>query len=415
MTRKAKMRREQGVRFFGRTVVAVAGITATGFALDRYFTNQDRMAIAQRLGDLPEVKGSPDFEIGMGMTNGLRERSVIKPGTKASISKSIARLTAGAEELVTPVPEPSHERAFHDGVRGPKEALLASSAAPLVETRDEPVLANVEEPDLQAGNGIEAQPSPLPLVAVKEEAITNAEMLLPPPIKPATMTENVAAVFGADKSSETIAEIAAASPTGVPSASLAEDATMIEQASAPEASRIVASVQAGARDDEPARDRPAKVMDDTASDATRTSANPPVNALASSQRPNRASFKPSLDATSDLKVNAPEQTERVPSEQSVSKSSLTASLNHPSDLPYLGALVSPGSLTIARIVADSPAYEGGLQVGDEVQAFDGVSLTKSIELARVFRSKVAGDLVMLEVMRDGQVVQLDVRLGSAPR
>ncbi len=70
-----------------------------------------------------------------------------------------------------------------------------------------------------------------------------------------------------------------------------------------------------------------------------------------------------------------------------------------------GALVS-------QVVADSPAAQGGIQVGDIILSVDGVAVEESRTLPPLIGSLTPGDKVSLRILRDGRRQRLRLMLGS---
>ena len=71
---------------------------------------------------------------------------------------------------------------------------------------------------------------------------------------------------------------------------------------------------------------------------------------------------------------------------------------------------------ISHVVAGSPAAEGGVQVGDVVMAFDGISTDEEDEVlwAAMKRSLVPGKVITLAVVRDGAPKDLAIELVAVP-
>jgi len=75
---------------------------------------------------------------------------------------------------------------------------------------------------------------------------------------------------------------------------------------------------------------------------------------------------------------------------------------------HFGAPEDSGVM-VARVVEDSPAWRGGLRVGDIVTTLSGVRVDSPGDLAREVRER-GGETVTLELWRDGRLEQLDVAL-----
>jgi len=58
---------------------------------------------------------------------------------------------------------------------------------------------------------------------------------------------------------------------------------------------------------------------------------------------------------------------------------------------------------VAKVVEESPAAESGLQVGDIISAVDGDDITSPSELARTIGHLDSGEVIDLEVWREGQI------------
>lgn len=81
---------------------------------------------------------------------------------------------------------------------------------------------------------------------------------------------------------------------------------------------------------------------------------------------------------------------------------------------YLGATLKDkgGRITITSVVEDSPAWEAGLNVNDELVAIDGFR----VKLAKpdYFREKVPGDRIVCTVSRNGVLKDLQLTVGFQP-
>ena len=91
---------------------------------------------------------------------------------------------------------------------------------------------------------------------------------------------------------------------------------------------------------------------------------------------------------------------------------------------YIGVSVSSNSnsrknnsgenvqgLVVESVVKDGPAEEAGLEAGDIITALDGEKITVSSELTTMLSKHNAGDVVTLTVIRDGETLKIEVKLG----
>jgi S1-C subfamily serine protease len=71
---------------------------------------------------------------------------------------------------------------------------------------------------------------------------------------------------------------------------------------------------------------------------------------------------------------------------------------------------------ISHVVAGSPAAKAGVELGDIVMAFDGISTDEEEEVvwAAMKRSLVPGKIITLAVVRDGAALDLEVELVAVP-
>lgn len=83
---------------------------------------------------------------------------------------------------------------------------------------------------------------------------------------------------------------------------------------------------------------------------------------------------------------------------------------------YLGASVSEsdGKLIIRALPSDSPAYEWGLNTGDQIVAIDGYRATQSF-LQNYVGTKKPGDKVKLTIFRFDELREMPVTLGGQAR
>jgi predicted metalloprotease with PDZ domain len=77
----------------------------------------------------------------------------------------------------------------------------------------------------------------------------------------------------------------------------------------------------------------------------------------------------------------------------------------------VGRTVPPGALVIRSVVAGTPAYEQGLNAGDEIVAVDGYRATRDFLAARI-NDRRLGDTVTLTVFRADELRTFSVKLGA---
>lgn len=65
---------------------------------------------------------------------------------------------------------------------------------------------------------------------------------------------------------------------------------------------------------------------------------------------------------------------------------------------------------VSKVLEESPAFDAGIEVGDIVTAIDGEEIGGAGELARLIRSREAGDVVVVEAWRKGQLLQINATL-----
>jgi putative serine protease PepD len=89
--------------------------------------------------------------------------------------------------------------------------------------------------------------------------------------------------------------------------------------------------------------------------------------------------------------------------------------------PYLGVITGRASPTqpdgaIVRTVRPGgPGSRGGLQVGDVIVGINGKRVNDPADVSAGIQGQAPGDVVTVQVQRDGQPVTLDVELGKRPR
>jgi serine protease Do len=79
----------------------------------------------------------------------------------------------------------------------------------------------------------------------------------------------------------------------------------------------------------------------------------------------------------------------------------------------LGIPGTKGAL-VAELTPDGPSQKAGLQSGDLVTAIDGRPVTSASDLTRQVALAQGGDTIRLQVRRNGQVREIDVRSGVRP-
>jgi membrane protease YdiL (CAAX protease family) len=78
-------------------------------------------------------------------------------------------------------------------------------------------------------------------------------------------------------------------------------------------------------------------------------------------------------------------------------------------LGVAGSQTSQGCL-VTTVVPNTPAERAGLSVGDVISTFDGQTVNSIEELRTMVRAKNIGDMVRLEIVRDGRRLGKDVIL-----
>ncbi|HVN01658.1 MAG TPA: Do family serine endopeptidase [Caulobacteraceae bacterium] len=69
---------------------------------------------------------------------------------------------------------------------------------------------------------------------------------------------------------------------------------------------------------------------------------------------------------------------------------------------------------VTDVVAGGPAQKAGLQSGDVVVAVNGVPVKSNVEMTREVAKAQAGEVIHLDVFRDGKERTIDVRSGTRP-
>lgn len=87
--------------------------------------------------------------------------------------------------------------------------------------------------------------------------------------------------------------------------------------------------------------------------------------------------------------------------------------------PYIGVTVTDASTQysfdgalVAGVSTNSPAQEAGLQEGDVITSVNGEAITGSSDLKSKISSSEVGDILSLEVYRNGETIQINVTVGE---
>ena len=78
---------------------------------------------------------------------------------------------------------------------------------------------------------------------------------------------------------------------------------------------------------------------------------------------------------------------------------------------YLAGQGRPTSINVREVLTNSPAQAAGLQPGDEIVAYNGKRVFEMSELNELTNEARPGESVALEVVRDGQPMQVYVQAG----
>jgi len=70
---------------------------------------------------------------------------------------------------------------------------------------------------------------------------------------------------------------------------------------------------------------------------------------------------------------------------------------------------------VSRVEADSPAAKAGLRAGDVLTGIDGDDLKSAFDVGRAVRQKKDGELLALEIYRDGKVQKLTATVSEKER
>jgi S1-C subfamily serine protease len=108
----------------------------------------------------------------------------------------------------------------------------------------------------------------------------------------------------------------------------------------------------------------------------------------------------------------------VPIETAVRVADLLAA-GQPIEPGFLGVRGVPPTtgepgVTLSEVTEGSAAADAGLAVGDRVLSFNGAPVTEFVELAGLVMANQAGDAVVLEVIRDDELIEIEATLGLRP-
>ena len=91
------------------------------------------------------------------------------------------------------------------------------------------------------------------------------------------------------------------------------------------------------------------------------------------------------------------------------------------DRPYLGVVTGrvspnrPDGAVVRSLRPGGPGQRGGMQVGDVIVGLNGRAVNDPADVSAAIQGQAPGDVVTVQVRRDGQPVTLDVELGKRPR
>ncbi len=83
-------------------------------------------------------------------------------------------------------------------------------------------------------------------------------------------------------------------------------------------------------------------------------------------------------------------------------------------IDYGVLVLVPRGSTGPAVIADSPADEAGLREGDIITAIDGVRIDTTQGLDELLTQHGPGDELTLDVLRDGETLELEIELGTRP-
>jgi len=86
------------------------------------------------------------------------------------------------------------------------------------------------------------------------------------------------------------------------------------------------------------------------------------------------------------------------------------------ETPWLGVYFvnAADGVTVAWVIADSPADTAGLQRGDVIKSVDGTTVETPKDFRDAIQDKAVGDTVTLSIQRDGQAQDVTATLAARP-
>ncbi len=96
---------------------------------------------------------------------------------------------------------------------------------------------------------------------------------------------------------------------------------------------------------------------------------------------------------------------------------LKITLVEPGPLPYLGLTAKTeegpdGGARIVQVVPSSPAERAGIHINDVIVGFNQKKILSHTELELQLQARMAGDIVPISVIREGKMLELEVRIGG---
>ena len=83
-------------------------------------------------------------------------------------------------------------------------------------------------------------------------------------------------------------------------------------------------------------------------------------------------------------------------------------------IDYGVLVLVPRGSTGPAVIADSPADEAGLREGDIITAIDGERIDTAQGLDQSLTQYAPGDELSLDVLREGETLELEIELGTRP-